>query len=396
MSAVPNVPKTADHTGRRPTRTEHSASLQEYQQAGLARAATYGNRGPLRLTPAGNLHPDIVAAYQAHGFYVFEQVIDATEIDALRHDVQNMITRAPVRPDATVDAQGRPALGQNMTRNPYRLAKPLSDPFGGTDLLGGRHPHQMAEPEAAASAPEYVPFIMYAMCEAMPSGLTLYGHPELLAVAQTLNGMDFVPFNDAIFVKQPGLGASVSWHQDGVTHWGSPDWHEHIHGFNFQVQLYGASVRNCLWVVPGTHKLGRIDIKAKIRDNDGEDTLSDAIPLVCNPGDVTLVNRQVLHGSFANSSDDLRVSLTFGFHRRDAVIGQRAALAVASERTMDADRIERRASVIAVAIDARQQRFPQEPRFNYAPFAGREDEFRSNEDTFNRVVHDYNCYDLAI
>ena len=142
--------------------------------------------------------------------------------------------------------------------------------------------------------------------------------------------------------------------------------------------------------------LGRIDIKAKIRDNDGEDTLPDAIPLVCNPGDVTLVNRQVLHGSFANSSDDLRVSLTFGFHRRDAVIGQKAALAVASERTMDADRIERRASVIAVAIDARQQRFPQEPRFIYAPFAGREDEFRSNEDTFNRVVHDYNCYDLAI
>ena len=70
--------------------TEHSVSLQEYQQAGLARGATYDNRGPLRLTPAGGLYPDI-AAYQAHGFYVFEQVIDATEIDALRHDVQNMI-----------------------------------------------------------------------------------------------------------------------------------------------------------------------------------------------------------------------------------------------------------------------------------------------------------------
>ena len=39
----------------------------------------------------------------------------------------------------------------------------------------------------------------------------LYGHTELLAVAQSINGIDFVPFNDAIFVKQPGLGGSVAW-----------------------------------------------------------------------------------------------------------------------------------------------------------------------------------------
>ena len=190
MSAVPDVSKTADPTGRRPTRTEHSASLQEYQQAGLARAATYDNRGPLRLTPAGNLHPDIVAAYQAHGFYVFEQVIDTAEIDALRRDVQNMITRAPVRPDATVDAQGRPALGQNMTRNPYRLAKPLSD-RSVAGSAGRRHPHQMAGPRPQRPS-EYVPAHVRNVpghavrSDAVrPSGTAGSG--------QTLNGMDFVP-----------------------------------------------------------------------------------------------------------------------------------------------------------------------------------------------------------
>ena len=26
--------------------------------------------------------------------------------------------------------------------------------------------------------------------------------------------------------KQPGLGGSVAWHQDGVTHWDSVDWDE--------------------------------------------------------------------------------------------------------------------------------------------------------------------------
>ena len=57
---------------------------------------------------------------------------------------------------------------------------------------------------------------MGGMCQIMDSGLRLYGHPDLLAVAASINGDDFVPYNDAIFVKQPGLGGSVSWHQDGV------------------------------------------------------------------------------------------------------------------------------------------------------------------------------------
>jgi hypothetical protein len=33
------------------------------------------------------------------------------------------------------------------------------------------------------------------------------------------------------FVKQPGLGGSVAWHQDGVTHWNSSDLDEGTHGF---------------------------------------------------------------------------------------------------------------------------------------------------------------------
>ena len=48
--------------------------------------------------------------------------------------------------------------------------------------------------------------------------MRLYGHPELLAVAVAVNGEDFVPFADALFIKEPGRGASVAWHQDGVTH----------------------------------------------------------------------------------------------------------------------------------------------------------------------------------
>ena len=206
------------------TAAQHAANLEAYQRDGAARAEAIGNRGPIRLDANDRLHPDILAAYNQHGFYVFEGAIGAPELEQLRADVLNMIDRAPVAPDSSVDAKGRPALGLDYARSPYRLAKPLSDPFGGTAQLGGRHPHQMEQPKAARDAPEYVPFIMYSMCEAMPSGLRLYGHPDLLTIAESINGPDFVPYNDAIFVKQPGLGASVSWHQDGVTHWDSPNW----------------------------------------------------------------------------------------------------------------------------------------------------------------------------
>ena len=72
----------------------------------------------------------------------------------------------------------------------------------------------------------------------------MYGHPELLRVAASINGDDFVPFNEALFIKEPALGASVAWHQDGATHWDNPDWDPGIHGFNFMGQLYGCTAAN--------------------------------------------------------------------------------------------------------------------------------------------------------
>ena len=124
-----------------------------------------------------------------------------------------------------------------------------------------------------------------------PACLRVYGHPDLLAVAAAVNGDDFVPFNEAVWVKQAGLGASVAWHQDGWTHWDSPDLDGGSHGFNFMAQLYGCTSANGLWVVPGSHRRGKVDIKAMVAAA-GSDRLPDAVPLVCEPGDVAITNRQ--------------------------------------------------------------------------------------------------------
>ena len=379
-----------------PTRAEHAARIAAYLSAGEKRARGLANRGPMRFGPDGGLHPDILAAYWKHGFYVFEGVIGEAELGELRADADMMIERAPIRPGADLDLRGRPALGRDYAREPYTLVKPLSDPWGGTGKLNGRHPHRMTQPTPDADAPDYAVFLMYGMCQAMPAALRVYGHPCLLAVAEAINGPDFVPYNDAVFVKQAGVGGSVAWHQDGVTHWDSPDWDKGSHGFNFQVQLYPTTPANCLWVVPDTHKSGRIDIRRRVAENGGDEKLPDAVPLICGAGDVTAVNRQMLHGSFANTSPDKRISITMGFHRRRSVLGQRGKLSMGADQVYDEQRIFERSAVIQVAIDARRQRFPEEAPFRYRPFEGLEERFRYNAETFERVIRDYNTKDLAI
>ena len=253
------------------TRSEHAKRMEAYGQNGLQRANEIGNRGPVRLDDKGRLDPDILAAYWRHGYYVFQGVVGREEVEELRRDAGRMLDGAPVAPGAKVDAKGRPALGLDAARETYTIIKPLSDPQGGTAVNQGRHPSKMAEPTPDAGAPEYVVLRMRGMCQYMPAGLRVYGHPQLLAIAASINGDDFVPFNDVIFVKQPGVGGSVAWHQDGVTHWDSPQWDEGIHGFNYQVQIYPTTPGNALWVVPGPHKPGRGDIKRMVEEHGGRD-----------------------------------------------------------------------------------------------------------------------------
>ena len=266
---------------------EHNKNMSAYLKDGVSIATRINNKGPLLLDENGKLQSKILKAYEEYGFYIFENVINENELEELRVDAQNMIESAPATPGAKLDKEGRPALGRDFAREPYTFIKPLSDPWGGTELLNGRHPSKMSEPSPEKGAPDHVVHLMYGMCEAMPAALRVYGHPKLLAVAESINGENFVPYNDAIFVKQPGLGGSVSWHQDGVTHWDSPNWDEGIHGFNFQVQLYETTPANSLWIMPGSHKHGRADIKKLIAENKGSDQLPGAMPLVCTPGTVS-------------------------------------------------------------------------------------------------------------
>ena len=368
------------------------AAMQAYLAAGEKRAFSLGNRGPIRFTADGRVHPDILEAYWRIGFYVFENVLGAAELADIEADIKNILDRLPVAQGALVDAKGRPALGAGNKAPTLFWAKPLGDPFGGTEAAGGRHPVKMFEPVAAAGAPKEIVYLILGSLQFSEAALRVYGHPGLLAVAAAVNGDDFVPFNEALFIKEPGRGASVAWHQDGVTHWNSPDLDGGTHGFNFMAQLYGCTPANGVWVVPGSHLTGKADIPAMVAAA-GTERLPDAVPIVCKPGDVAITNRQTVHGSFANTSKDWRVTVNMGFHRRRSVLGVKAGGLHNEAAIYDAARIHERARMIGYGIDARRQRFPNETPFDYQPHRG---ETYRWDDAARASVQDYNLLDLSI
>jgi len=378
------------------TAEDHARTMAEYSRAGEERARALGNRGPIRLDANGRLAQDILDAYWTHGFYVFEGVAGPEELAELRADVDAILERAPVEPGASVDRHGRPAFGEGVLKPPYRWAKPLSDPLGGTTKNNGRHPVAMSQPTLGEDAPAWTVELLDGNLYLMNAAFRLYGHPGLLAAAASILGDDFVPYNEVTFVKEPGLGPSVAWHQDGTTHWTAPDWDEGAHGFNFMTQLYPSTAANGVWVLPGSHRQGKADIKRMVEDNGGSDRLEGAVPMLCDAGDTFMTNRQLVHGSFANSSPDRRITLNAGFFPRRRVLGVTTRRLHGAIETYDAARIEARSRLIALAIDARRQRFPHETPFVYRPLAGREDENRWTEAARQSVLKNYNQLDMFI
>lgn len=373
---------------------EDQAAMEAYRAEGTARALAMDNRGPLRLGDDGRLDPAILDAYSRYGFYVFEGVLGKDELADLEHDLHDMLDRAPAGKDSKVDKHGRPALGADCQGRTVTMVKPLSDPYGGTDANLGRHPVKMAEPEAPADAPDYVMQLLLGPLQFSPAHLRLYGHPGLLAAAASVHGEDFVPFNESIWIKHPRLGGSVAWHQDGWTHWNTPEFDENSHGFNMMAQLYGCDAENGLWVIPGTHRDGKADIKAMVAEA-GSERLPQAVPLVCKPGDIAITNRQAVHGSFANTSPNMRVTFNLGFHRRRAVLDVKGGGVHNDVTIYDAEHIRERSGMIMYGIDARRQRFANETPFRYAPLASDADKYHWSP-AIMPELKDYNLKDLGI
>lgn len=373
---------------------EHAEEMKTFLINGQKKALELKNRGPVKFDEQGNLDQSILEAYSKYGFYIFENVMGEQELADIKADLENLKTRFAVSSDSKLNAKNEPALGTDCKAPNLLWAKPLGDPLGGTPIANGRHQVKLFEPEAAKDAPNEAPFVLLGSLQFSDACLRAYGHPQLLQVAAAINGEDFAPFHECLFIKEPGLGAAVSWHQDGDTHWNNPVFDEGIHGFNFMAQVYGSTPVNGVWVVPGTHKLGKLDIKKMVADA-GSERLPDAVPIVCNPGDVVMCNRQIVHGSFANTGFEPRLTVNFGFHRRSSVLDVKGAGIHAEAAVFDKAFIEKRSLPIGYAIDARRKKYPNEKQYHYKPLEDKNINLEWDESTQSKLK-DYNLMDLSI
>ncbi|MEE2783873.1 MAG: phytanoyl-CoA dioxygenase family protein [Pseudomonadota bacterium] len=335
---------------------------EEYRERGLARAKELGSRGPARYDENG-LAPDIVEAFQEHGFYTFENMVSQTEVDELVQELDAILDNAPTRDGGATDEFGRPCQFPEY----FKLARPLNEAGARNGLLDQVDQNVEDQVVVLLSHP-----LMY-----MDSTVRLYGHPKLLRMVEGLNGPDFVPFNETIHLKVARTGAATAWHQDGRTHWDdhgraleTTDLGSLSHGINASVCISAATPENCLWAVPGSHKSWYLHDGGEfppIRER-----LADAVPMTLNPGDIGVVSRSSLHGSYPNRSPQQRTTILLGFHRRSSAIGTTTRNAHASINyseakvvTYDDVYVNRRSRIIPLAINARQQRYPDETPYEY-------------------------------
>ena len=124
-------------------------------------------------------------------------------------------------------------------------------------------------------------------------------------MAAAVNGDDFVPFNEALWMKEPGLGASVAWHQDGY-YWPLEPLHESVTAWlAFEDVDEG---NGAMQVIPGSHRAGLLQHRKHVSESvltleleDGTFSANDAVSLNLVSGQASLHHDSIVHGSPAMS-----------------------------------------------------------------------------------------------
>ena len=89
------------------------------------------------------------------------------------------------------------------------------------------------------------------------------------------------------------------------------------------------------------------------------------------------------------------MTANFGFHPRASVLNVRGAGLHAEAATFDEDFIKHRSRLIGIAIAARQERFPDEEPYQYAPIKNDIEKPVWNE-AVKASLKNYNLMDLSI
>ena len=111
--------------------------------------------------------------------------------------------------------------------------------------------------------------------------------------------------------------------------------------------------------------------------------------------DVAITNRQVLHGSFANTSQDRRVTINFGFHKRSSVLNVLGGGLHGKPKVYDEEHVSKRSRLIQYAISARSQKYPNEVPYIYKPLEKEKNKYTWSEKA-RKDIKDYSLIDMSI
>ncbi|MBX0330309.1 phytanoyl-CoA dioxygenase family protein [Oscillochloris sp. ZM17-4] len=203
------------------------------------------------------------------------------------------------------------------------------------------------------------------------ASLELLGSPQVLAVAESLCGPNFVPTYESMVFKQAGDGERIPWHQDAV----QPTQRYRIFNFDLYLDpsLPGAGA---LRVLPGTHRQ-RQDICA-LTDAYGWEH-PDTVEVEMHPGDVLLHNVMVVHGSPRVEGKGLRRTIYYEF---------RAAEEIIADGPWDRAWIARRMRLLPLGLAAYGRAYPQAEPFSWRADAELRPAALGSEEAELKVAHE--------
>ncbi|HEX3816353.1 MAG TPA: phytanoyl-CoA dioxygenase family protein [Mycobacteriales bacterium] len=201
------------------------------------------------------------------------------------------------------------------------------------------------------------------------ASLDLLGSPEMLGIAESLAGPNFVPTYESMVFKDEGDGAAIDWHQDAV----------HPRRFRiFNVDLYldaSAQGQGALRVAPGSHT-GKVDI-CQLEQEYGWDA-PGVIHAEMQPGDILVHDVMVVHGSEAVTGNRLRRTIYYEF---------RAAEQILTEGPWDSRWVDQRLRLVPLALRQHRQTYPDVAGFVWNADERHRPVEMGDAETELRVVH---------
>ena len=143
-------------------------------------------------------------------------------------------------------------------------------------------------------------------------------HDALLDVVEAILGDDILVYGTLVLAKQPHDLRYASWHQDSF--------YSGLHltpSTTAWIALTPSHEGNgCMRVIPGSHRLGAVDHESvddpHLLNRRGERIKIDvdesvAVDLVLKPGEISLHESTLVHGSTPNMSDEPRIGFIVRF-----------------------------------------------------------------------------------